>query len=109
MFYEDYNSIKLVLNGINVKKLFVGKNAQQQWDLLSDRIKECEEKYIPSKIIEINGDTKYKDKLPSHIRGKIKNKHNLWKRYMETRLSKTYREYCKARNKVKNMIKYFRK
>ena len=28
---------------------------------------------------------------------------------METKLQKTYLEYCRVRNKVKNMITYFRK
>ncbi len=60
-------------------------------------------------MIDINRDSKYKDMLPKNIREKIQRKHNLWKRYMETKLEKTYKEYCKVRNKVKNMITYFRK
>ena len=39
----------------------------------------------------------------------IKKKHNLWKRYMETRSPVVNGKYCRMRNKVKNMIKYTRK
>jgi hypothetical protein len=31
-----------------------------------------------------------------------KRKHRLWERYMEDRSKEKHREYCKARNKVKN-------
>jgi len=57
----------------------------------------------------MNRDSKFKDLLPEYIRQKIRKKHNLWKRYMETKLQETYKEYCRIRNKVKNMITYFRK
>ena len=56
-----------------------------------------------------NRDSKYKELFPEYIRQKIKKKHNIWKRFMETRVQKTYLEYCRVRNKVKNMITYFRK
>ena len=61
------------------------------------------------KIVERNRESKFKELLPEHIRLKIRKKHNLWKRFMETKLQKTYLEYCRVRNKVKNMITYFRK
>ena len=61
------------------------------------------------KIVEMNRESKFKELLPEHIRLKIRKKHNLWKRFMETKLQKTYLEYCRVRNKVKNMITYFRK
>ena len=48
-----------------------------------------------------NWDSKHKDVLPQYIKDKIKQKHNLWKGYMETRLNKYYASYCRARNKVK--------
>ena len=61
------------------------------------------------KIVEMNRESKFKELLPEHIRLKIRKKHNLWKRFMETKLQKTYLEYCRVRNKAKNMITYFRK
>ena len=57
----------------------------------------------------MNRESKFKELLPEHIRLKIRNTHILWKRFMETKLQKNYLEYCRARNKVKNMITYFRK
>ena len=61
------------------------------------------------KIVEMNRESKFKELLPEHIRLKIRKKLNLWKRFMENKLQKTYLEYCRVRNKVKNMITYFRK
>ena len=79
------------------------------WDIMSEILLENERMHIPNKVLEINGGTKHKETFSMVIRQKIKKKHNLWKRYMETRLPTVYRNYCRARNKVKNMIKYTRK
>ena len=40
---------------------------------------------------------------------KFNKKHNMWKRYMETRRPDIYRTFCRSRNKAKNLIKSFRK
>ena len=82
---------------------------QQMLDIMSEILLENERMHIPNKVLEINGDTKYKETFSMVIRQKIKKKHNLWKRYIETRLPTVYRNYCRVRNKVKNMIKYTRK
>ena len=110
-FYDkgDYNSVKIYLRTINWYHLFDGKDVQQMWDILREILLESEKKYIPNKVLEINGDNKYKETFSIVIRQKIKKKHNLWKRYMETRSPTVYRNYCKIKNKVKNMIKYTRK
>ena len=79
------------------------------WDIVSEILLENERMHIPNKVLEINGDTKCKETFSMVIRQKIKKKHNLWKRYMEIRLPTVYRNYCRARNKIKNMIKYTRK
>ena len=39
----------------------------------------------------------------------IRRKHRLWERYMEKRSKESYREFCKARNKVKKLIRKERK
>ena len=110
-FYDkgNYKEMEEYLNEIDWKHLFVGKDVQQMWDLLVETLKECETRFIPNKIVEINGDAKYKETFNIKIRENIKKKHNLWKRYMETRSSVVYGKYCRMRNKVKNMIKYTRK
>ena len=74
------------------------------WDIMSEILLGNERMHIPNKVLEINGDTKYKETFSMVIRQKIKKKHHLWKRYVEM-----YRNYCRARNKVKNMIIYTRK
>ena len=46
---------------------------QQQWDVLVDIIGSLEKQYIPSKMVEINRDDKFGEKLPNHIRLQITN------------------------------------
>ena len=86
IFYEkgDYASIRKYLNTVNWDEILSGKDTQQQYDTLIEIVKLCEEKYIPSKIVEKNNNVRFSEKLPTYIRVKIKKKHNLWKRYMET-------------------------
>ena len=111
IFYEkgDYASIRKYLNTVNWDEILSGKDTQQQYDTLIEIVKLCEEKYIPSKIVEKNNNVRFSEKLRTYIRVKIKKKHNLWKRYMETKKMDIYREYCRTRNKVKNMMKFVRK
>ncbi len=106
----DYVAFKTDLISIDWQEAFTNKvTVQEMWDIFVTKIQELVNKYIPMKKIHMNRENKYKEQIPVHIRTKIKKKRNLWKRYMETKLSKTYREYCKVRNKVKNMLKFFRK
>ena len=105
----SFDEIRAYLDVIEWDTLFLNTSVQQKWDIFDEKIKECEAKFIPTKMVVKNFDSKFKDILPQYVREKIKQKHNLWKRYMETRLSKYYTDYCRVRNKVKNMTKYFRK
>ena len=52
--------------------MFDGKDVQQMWDILIEILLESEKKYIPNKVFEINGDTKYKETFSIVIRQKIK-------------------------------------
>ena len=81
IFYEkgDYASIRKYLNTVNWDEILSGKDTQQQYDTLIEIVKLCEEKYIPSKIVEKNNNVRFSEKLPTYIRVKIKKKHNLWK------------------------------
>ena len=87
-----------------------GKTVQQQWDVLVDIIGSSEEQYIPSKMEEINWDDKFGEKLPNHIRLQIKIPTTCgsatWKPRDQIYI---YRTFCRSRNKVKNLIKSFRK
>lgn len=110
-FYDkgDYKSMRAKLDEVNWVEIFENKTIQQQWVILSDILQELEDVYIPNKLVTVDGEYKYKDALPQHILKQIARKHNAWKRYMETRLAKKYKIYCRARNKVKSMVKHFRK
>ena len=68
----------------NLKKKFLAPPLPNPGDapVLSSIIKELEEQYIPSKIVDVNRDDRFGEKLPNHIRMQIKKKHNLWKLYM---------------------------
>ena len=111
IFYEkgDYIHIRQHLNNIDWKKLMSGKDVQQKYNVFAEIVKMCKEKYIPSKILEKNCDFKFTEQLPNYIRTVIRKKHNLWKCYIETKKADTFKEYCKSRNKVKNITKFFRK
>ena len=110
-FYDkgNYKAIQEYLKDIDLKQVIIGKGVQQMWDLLVEKLKEWETRFIPNKIVEVNGEAKYEETFDITIRQNIRKKHNLWKRYMETRLCLIYRNYCRIRNKVINMIKYSRK
>ena len=96
-FYDkgNYKAIEEYLKDNDWKQTFIGRNVQQMWDLLVETLKECETRFIPNKIVEVNGEAKYKETFDITIRQNIRKKHNLWKRYMETRSSLIYRNYCR--------------
>lgn len=73
MFYDkaNYGAIKEKLSNINWEPLFYDKSVQEQWDIFDNHIKACEIAHVPSKIIDRNRDSKYKDLLPDYIRQKI--------------------------------------
>ena len=87
IFYEkgDYVNIRQHLNNIDWKELMSWKGVQQKYDVFAEIVKMCEEKYIPSKIVEKNCDFKFAERIPNYIRTVIRKKYNLWKRYMETK------------------------
>ena len=70
----DYTDIKKHLSNNGWDIILSGKSVQQQWDVLVDIIGSLEDQYIPSKMVEINRDDKFGEKLPNHIRLQIKKK-----------------------------------
>ncbi|KAK3095343.1 hypothetical protein FSP39_013497 [Pinctada imbricata] len=63
------------------------------------------EKHVPIKRVRKKGATP----LGPEAVNSIRRKHRAWTTYYESRDATHYREYCKARNKVKSMIKKDRK
>ena len=54
---------------------------------------------------------RHKEKVPLNKESvqKIKKKHILWKRYMETKEGKYYTEYCRARNQFRKLTRRIQK
>ena len=69
IFYEkgDYVSILKYLNTVDWDEILSGKDTQQLYlyDTLIEIVKLCEEKYIPSKIVEKNSNVRFPEKLPT--------------------------------------------
>ena len=99
-YYENanYEAIKKLLSGVDWKLTLQRKDVQAQSYTLTfdDIIKHYVKEYVPNCMVEKNRDSKYKELFPEYIGQKIKKKHNIWKRFMETRVQKTYLEYCRV-------------
>ena len=50
----SFDDIRSYLSIINWDTLFMNKTVQQKWDIFDDKIKECEAKFIPNKMVVIN-------------------------------------------------------
>jgi hypothetical protein len=75
-------------------------------NIFMDKFNSAIDKYVPkSKNRNIKGNTP----LSKEAVLSIKRKHRMWERYMEDRSKEKYREYCKARNKVKKLTRKERK
>ena len=105
----DYTKIKDNLNTTDWKELMNDKSVQEQWDIFNTVIKELEDKHIPTKTYYVNDDKKGNFPLPANVLKTIRKKHNLWKKFMVTREGKAHQDYCRARNKVKNLLRKARK
>ena len=83
----NFDEIRAYLDVIEWDTLFLNTSVQQKWDIFDEKIKECEAKFIPTKMVVKNFDSKFKDILPQYVKEKIKQNHNLWKRYLLNSLS----------------------
>ena len=96
--YIDWENILDPINDIN-----------EQWSMFTKILETLVDKHIPQKNITCN-DNKHKGiTLDSETRKLIKRKDRLWTRYMETRETDKYLQYCKIRNKVRKMTRKNRK
>ena len=86
-----------------------GDTIDEQWESLKAIIKMLEDEFIPHRMF--GSCNRHKGKIPldeASVR-KIKKKHTLWKRYMETKDGLYYAEFCKARNQVRKMTRKLQK
>ena len=81
----------------------------EKWKYISKKIDEATTKHIPKSKPHNNNKLKFTTPLDKNSLAKIKKKHKAWKKYMNSRDSETYKEYCKFRNQVRNITKQSRK
>ena len=79
------------------------KNTEEQWKTFKEVIEQLDEKWVPT--IKIRQNRKASIPLKKEEIEAVRRKHKHWKIYMKSRDDKDYREFCKARNKVKKMIR----
>ena len=87
----------------------VQQDCEQQWNILLKHIEFAKELYIPTRSGPPKWRTKGVTPLDMKCIEQIKRKRRCWQRYIETREDSKWREYCKARNKVKKMTRQVRR
>ncbi|XP_060081381.1 uncharacterized protein LOC132560720 [Ylistrum balloti] len=101
----DYDIMGKEMN-INWEEEFDGRNTLEMWDIFIDKLSILIDKHIP---MSKSRNTKGTIPLSRETVKTIKRKHRLWERYMQDRTTEKHRDYCKARNKVKRLIRKERK
>jgi hypothetical protein len=78
------------------------KTVNEQWDIISSKIKEVVDRHIPHRKFTGKG-TKHRRPIwmNERVLSRLKRKKSAFDRYRETRDGKDYLEYCKGRNVTK--------
>ena len=105
----NYEAIKKDLDLNWEAELDKRKTVNEKWRFISNKLNNSTEKHIPKFKIKPSNHLKIKIPLDKEILGKIKKKHKAWKKYMNSRDSDTYKEYCKWRNQVRKLTKLARR
>ena len=106
----DYNAIREELNEIKWEDELTKRNSvNEKWTFIRNRIQDSAEKNIPKSNIKDKFNVKYKAPLDEKSLGKLKKKHRLWKKYIRTKDSDVYKEFCRARNEVRKLTKKARR
>lgn len=96
----NYDEIKKVLNGTNWEAEMKGKSVEDMWNVVSSKLQEVTDKYIPR--ITFNGTFGCKRKKPlwmnPTLMAQVKKKRKAFQRYLETRDGQNYQQYVNARN-----------
>jgi len=83
-------------------------NAEAQFTVLQEKLEAASDRCIP--YIESMAEKKWcRPPIDKDTRKLIRHKNRLWTRYMETRDTAKYNEYCKCRNKVRAITRKLRK
>ena len=105
----NYNGMKAKLDHTDWGDILGTSTINHQWLGFKEYIKKIEDEFIPHRLVSnIN---RHKGKVPLNKESvrKIKKKHTLWKRYMETKERKCYTEYCRARSQVCKLTRRIQK
>ncbi len=97
--------MKSELESINWEERFDGcNNVDDIWLDIKTTILHSIEKHVPKR--KKNSHTlKHSMRFTENTLSKIRKKHRMWQRFIETKDGQKHIEYCKIRNKVKSLIR----
>ena len=98
----DYKSMKAMLN-INWQELLKNKCVEEQWTLLSSKINEAIEKYVPIKKVSNNFSSKGNVPMSHKLKRLIRRKEKLWKKFRISIDRPAHEDYKKVRNQVRRL------
>ncbi|KAJ3595710.1 hypothetical protein NHX12_005013 [Muraenolepis orangiensis] len=103
----DFDSMRADLDIDWEKLLGDNKDIEEQWSTCIDIIQQSMKKHIPqSKCHSSKKKTKnFTTPLDEKALSKLKKKHQLWKRYLNTKNGEIYIEYCRTRNQVRRITR----
>ena len=89
--------------------IFGTSTINHQWLGFKEYIKKIEDEFIPHRLVSNINRRKGKVPLNKESVKKVKKKHTLQKRYLETKEGNYYTEYCRARNQVRKLTRRIQK
>ena len=98
----DYKSMKAMLN-INWEELLKNKCVEEQWTLLSSKINEAIEKYVPIKKVSNNFSSKGNVPVSHKLKRLIRRKEKLWKKFRISGDRPAHEDHKKVRNQVRRL------
>ena len=99
----DYTIMKNIFSNDLLEEIQgAADNVEIQWKLFTDACNEAH-KYVPEKIAKQN--KQFNVKLDEKGLAKMRKKHRLWQRYLQTRDGKIYLEYRRCSNQLRNITR----
>ncbi len=81
----------------------------EKWRYIHNKISDTTAKHIPTRNSKIDNNKKIRAPLDKDILAKIKKKHKAWKKYISSKDSDTYKDYCRLRNHIRKLTKLARR
>ena len=101
-FKADYNAIRDDLRAVNWSEKLYNLELDEMVKTFNSCLNSVIDEHVP---IPTEKTMKGSITLSESTRKTIKRKNRMWTRYMESRSPNRYREYCKARNKVRSLVR----